>query len=87
VAGAASALDLPLNPDLGLVAERGRGLLLFSALTRRRPQRGVFGSIVEPQAAIHRYAAEHNDAPAPFAWTESPDQIVGKLERLNASVH
>ncbi len=59
----------------------------FSVLTRRRPQRGVFGSIVEPPATIHRYTAEHNDAPAPFAWTESPDQIVGKLERLNASVH
>jgi transposase len=58
----------------------------FSALTRRRLRRGVFGSIVELQAAIHRYIAEHNDAPAPFVWTKSPDQIVGKLERLNASV-
>jgi transposase len=58
----------------------------FSALTRRRLRRGVFGSIVELQEAIHRYIAEHNDAPAPFVWTKSPDQIVGKLERLNASV-
>ena len=58
----------------------------FSALTRRRLRRGVFGSIVELQAAIHRYIAEHNDAPAPFVWTKSPDQIVGKLGRLNASV-
>jgi transposase len=59
----------------------------FSALTRRRLRRGVFGSIVELQAAINRYIAEHNDDPAPFVWTKSPDQIVGKLERLNASVH
>jgi transposase len=59
----------------------------FSALTRRRLRRGVFGSIVELQEAIHRYIAEHNDDPAPFVWTKSPDQIVGKLERLNASVH
>ena len=59
----------------------------FSALTRRRLKRGVFGSIVELQAAIHRYIAEHNDVPAPFVWTKSSNQIVDKLDRLNASVH
>jgi transposase len=59
----------------------------FSALTRRRLRRGVFGSIVELQAAIKRYIAEHNDAPAPFVWTKSSDQIVDNLNRLNASVH
>jgi transposase len=59
----------------------------FSALTRRRLRRGVFGSIVELQAAIHRYIAEHNDGPAPFVWTKSSEQIIGKLDRLNASVH
>jgi transposase len=59
----------------------------FSALARRRLRRGVFGSIVELQAAIHRYIAEHNDDPVPFTWTKSADQIVGKLNRLNASVH
>ena len=58
----------------------------FSALTRRRLRRGVFGSIVELQAAINRYIAEHNDDPVPFIWTKSADQIVGKLNRLNASV-
>ena len=59
----------------------------FSALTRRRLRRGVFGSIVELQAAIHRYIAEHNDAPAPFTWTKTADQIAAKLNPLNASVH
>jgi transposase len=59
----------------------------FSALTRRRLRRGVFGSIVELQAAINRYVAEHNDDPVPSAWTKSADQIVGKLNRLNASGH
>jgi hypothetical protein len=47
----------------------------------------VFGSIVELQAAINRYVAEHNDDPVPSAWTKSADQIVGKLNRLNASGH
>jgi transposase len=59
----------------------------FSALTRRRLRRGVFGSIVDLQAAIHRYIAEHNDAPAPFIWTKTVDQIVAKLNPLYASVH
>jgi hypothetical protein len=59
----------------------------FSALTRRRLRRGVFRSIVELQAAINRYIAEHNDDPAPFVWTKTADQITTKLNRLNASVH
>jgi transposase len=58
----------------------------FSALTRRRLRRGLFRSIVELQAAINRYIAEHNDDPAPFVWTKTADQIVDKLNRLNASV-
>ena len=59
----------------------------FSVLTRRRLRRGVFGSIVELQAAIHRYIAEHNDDPVPFVWTKTADQITTKLNRLNASLH
>jgi transposase len=59
----------------------------FSALTRRRLRRGVFGSIVELQAAINRYIAEHNHDPVPFTWTKSADQIVGKLNLLNAPMH
>src|SRR5215204_2119701 len=59
----------------------------FSALTRRRLRRGVFCSIVELQAAIHRYIDEHNDDPAPFVWTKTADQITAKLNPLIASVH
>jgi transposase len=59
----------------------------FSALTRRRLRRGVFRSIVELQEAINRYVAEHNDEPAPFVWTKTADQIITKLNHLNASVH
>jgi transposase len=59
----------------------------FSALTRRRLRRGVFRSIVELQAAINRYIAEHNDNPAPFVRTKTADQITAKLHHLNASVH
>jgi transposase len=59
----------------------------FSTLTRRRLKRGVFRSIVDLQAAINRYLAEHNQAPRPFTWTKSTDQILDKLNHQNASVH
>ena len=59
----------------------------FSTLTRRRLKRGVFRSIVELQAAINRYLAEHNRDPQPFVWTQRADQVLAKVDRLNASVH
>jgi transposase len=59
----------------------------FSALTRQRIRRGSFHSIVDLQAAINLYIAEHNHDPKPFIWTKPADQILNKLNRLNASVH
>ena len=59
----------------------------FSAMTRRRLRRGVFRSLVDLQAAIHRYLAEHNANPKPFVWTATPEKIIAKLELTNASVH
>ena len=80
----APALDLPLHPTT-VLAQCGRDI--FSALTRRRLKRGVFRSIVELQAAINRYLAEHNRAPQPFVWTKRAEQILAKLNHLNAPVH
>ena len=54
----------------------------FSKLTRQRLRRGVFRSIVDLQAAINRYLAEHNADPKPFVWTKSADAILAKLNRL-----
>ncbi|HEX8374545.1 MAG TPA: IS630 family transposase, partial [Geminicoccaceae bacterium] len=48
---------------------------LFAKLTRRRLRRGVFGSLVELQAAINRFLAETNADPRPFVWTADPDHI------------
>jgi transposase len=59
----------------------------FSTLTRRRLRRGSFHSMVDLQAAINRYIAEHNADPKPFTWTKTPGQILAKLNHLNASVH
>ena len=43
-------------------------------MTRRRLRRGVFRSLVDLQAAINRYLAEHNADPKPFVWTATPEQ-------------
>ena len=61
------------------MAECRRGLL--RPLTRRRLRRGVFHSLVDLQAAINRYLAEHNQAPKPFVWTAEPDAILAKVKR------
>jgi len=54
----------------------------FSVLTRRRIRRGSFQSLVDLQAAIKRYLAEHNAQPKPFVWTASAASIIAKLDRL-----
>src|ERR1700733_1406714 len=54
----------------------------FSALTRKRIRRGSFHSIVDLQAAINRYLAEHNADPKPFVWTKPAREILAKLNRL-----
>ena len=56
----------------------------FSTLTRRRLRRGVFRSIMDLQAAINRYLAEHNQAPSPFTWTRSADAILDKFATIPA---
>ena len=53
----------------------------FSTLTRRRLKRGVFHSLVDLQATIHRYLAEHNADPKPFVWTADPNRIIAKVTR------
>jgi len=57
----------------------------FSTLTRKRIRRGSFHSIVDLQAAINRYLAEHNAEPKPFVWKASAASILAKLDRLPAS--
>jgi hypothetical protein len=50
-----------------------------------RLKRGVFRSIIELQAAINRYLAEHNQAPRPFIWIRSADAILDRLAPTPAS--
>ena len=54
----------------------------FSKMTRQRIRRGVFRWVVDLQAAINAYLAEHNANPKPFVWTQSAEAIMAKLDRL-----
>ncbi len=58
----------------------------FAKLTRRRLKRGVFGSLVELQAAIKRFLAETNSDPRPFVWTAKPEHILEKVRRGNQAL-
>jgi hypothetical protein len=37
--------------------------------------------LVDLQAAINRYLAEHNQRPIPFVWTAEPDAIIAAANR------
>lgn len=53
----------------------------FAKLTRQRLRRGVFHSLVDLQAAINRFIAEHNTQPKPFIWKADPDKIIAARKR------
>jgi transposase len=53
----------------------------FAKLTRRRLKHGVFRSVVDLQAAINRFVAEHNESPKPFIWRADPDAIIAARSR------
>ena len=53
----------------------------WSASRSKPPRRGSFHSIVDLQAAIKRYLAEHNAEPKPFVWKVSASSILAKLAR------
>jgi transposase len=54
----------------------------FAKLTRRRLKHGVFHSVVDLQAAINRFIAEHNEVEAkPFVWRADPDVIIASRNR------
>jgi hypothetical protein len=80
-----SPLDLHFTPTSGSWLNAVE--TFFSALTPRRLKRGSFRSTVDLQAAINRYIVDHNAEPKPFIWTQPADQILARMNRLNASVH
>lgn len=53
----------------------------FAELTNKRIRRGVFRSVKQLKAAIHEYIEVHNEAPKPFVWTKTADQILDSIAR------
>lgn len=53
----------------------------FAKLAKRRLKRGVFRSLVDLQATINRFIAEHNQTPKPFVWRADPDAIIAARNR------
>ena len=53
----------------------------FAKLFKRRLKRGVFCSLVDLQAAINRFVAEHNQSPKPFVWRADPHAIIAARAR------
>jgi transposase len=54
----------------------------FASFTERRIRRGVHRSTRELEQAARDYIDVNNEAPKPFIWTKSADQILESLGRL-----
>jgi len=48
----------------------------FAVLTKRPLKRGTFVGIIDLQAAINGYVADHNTDPKPFRWKPNLDKII-----------
>ncbi len=53
----------------------------FRELTEKALRRGVFHSVPDLIASIEAYLDAHNDAPKPFIWTATADDILAKVAR------
>lgn len=53
----------------------------FRDLSEQQLRRGVFRSVPELEHAVIDYIDKHNEAPAPFIWTKSAQDILEKVKR------
>ena len=54
----------------------------FAEITNKRIRRGIFRSVKELEQAISEYIHVHNQAPKPFVWTRTADQILASMARF-----
>lgn len=54
----------------------------FGLLTERQIKRGAHRSVPELEKAIHEFLDAHNEAPKPFVWTKSADDILASIARF-----
>jgi transposase len=53
----------------------------FAEITNKRIRRGIFRSVKELEVAIREYLEVHNQAPRPFTWTKTADEILASIAR------
>ena len=54
----------------------------FGLLTERQIKRGAHKSVATLKTAIKEFLVANNDAPKPFVWTKSADQILASIARF-----
>ena len=54
----------------------------FGLLSEKQIKRGTHRSTIELEKAIRKYLAIHNEAPQPFVWTKTADDILASLARF-----
>lgn len=54
----------------------------FAALTTKQLRRGAHRSVAELERAIHAFLDAHNEAPTPYVWTKSADDILASIARF-----
>jgi hypothetical protein len=77
MAGAASRWTFHFTPTSASWLNAVEGFL--TKLTRQRPKRGVFRSVVDLQVAINRFVADINANP--FVWTADPKRALAAVKR------
>ncbi|MDR3655985.1 MAG: IS630 family transposase [Mycobacterium sp.] len=63
--------------------------IFFGIITRQAIRRGTFTDVADLQAAIRAYIDSYNDRAAPFTWTKTADELLGKIKRksINNTKH
>jgi transposase len=79
LAGQAPAGPAALHPDLGVVAEPRRGVLLHHRAPGATPWR--LRQRHRPHRRISRFCAAWNEHCQPFSWTKPADEILAKLQQ------
>ena len=54
----------------------------FAELTRKQLRRGVHTSTAQLEADIRTFIQRHNQAPKPYRWTKSADEILASVKRF-----
>ncbi len=54
----------------------------FAELTRKQLRRGVHTSTAQLEADIRDFIERHNEAPKPYRWTKSADEILASVKRF-----